>query len=185
MRPLLLIAAALTMTGCTLMPEQQHERSDQQVRPSETRGETTSLLADAWQHLFDGRHDQALAKFDEVDRLTSDTSELNARARLGQALVFAAPDWPGRDLDQAAERLEGIVGDGQQPESVVVFDWILGQTVSRLVESERRQAQLEQELNATNKLSREVKEELDEVRAERAQAEETVSRLRQLIMGED
>lgn len=185
MRPLLLIAAALTMTGCALMPLQQAERSDHQVPPSETRGETTARLGDAWQQLFDGRHDQALANFDEVVRLTDDSSELNSRARLGQALVFAAPDWPGRDLDRAAERLEMIVGTGKQPENVVVFDWILGQTVSRLIESEQRQIQLQQELNATSRRHREVTDELHQARADRAQAEETVSRLRQLIMGED
>ena len=185
MRPLLLFTAALIMTGCALMPEQQRERPDQQARPSESRGETTARLTDAWQHLFDGRHDRALAKFDEVIRLTSDTSEFNARARLGQALVFAAPDWPGRDLDRAAERLEGITGTGEQPENVVVFDWILGRTVIQLIESEQRQALLQDQLSASEALTREVKKELDEVRAERAQAEETVSRLRQLIMGED
>ncbi|TVQ40816.1 MAG: hypothetical protein EA370_03140 [Wenzhouxiangella sp.] len=184
MRLLLLITAALSLVGCALMPESQPERGDEQTRPAAARSEAPARLSDAWQQLFDGRHDRALANFDEVIRLTPEGSELNARARLGQALVYAAPDWSGRDLDRAAERLEGIADPAQQADGVAVFDWILGQTVGRLIESEQRQEQLQRELAASTGRNRALQGELEQARAERAQAEETVSRLRELIMGE-
>jgi hypothetical protein len=80
--------------------------------------------------------------------------------------------------------LEEIPADvGQDAQSVVVFDWLLTQAVSRRVALERRQADLESDLAAERRRNRALNEALERERAERAEVEQTVARLRELIMG--
>jgi len=193
MRALSIIAFALLLNGCTLIPEQSAERSGE---PTSSRQEPTpaasgetesaSRLAAAWQSLFDEEFEQANAGFAEVIGQTPMSSNLHRRALLGQALVYSDPDWDGRDLEQAAARLEQIPAEfGAGGASVVVFDWLLTQSVSRRVDLERSQAALESELAATRRRNRELVGELERARAEKAEVEQTVARLRELIMGEN
>lgn len=193
MRALLIIAAALLLNACALMSEQGAERSGepttsrqdpQPAAPGET--DSASRLAAAWQHVFDGEFEQANASFAEVIGQTPMSSNLHRRALLGQALVYSDPHWGGRDLEQAAARLEQIpVEVGPGAASVLVFDWLLTQSVSRRVELERSQAALESELAATRRRNRELVGALERARAEKAEVEQTVARLRELIMGEN
>ncbi len=185
MRRVLIIAATLTFAGCALMPEQQRERAEQTPRTAETRSAAASHLEEAWQQLFDSRHERAMASFENVIENTEQDSPLHARARLGQALVLTDPDWSGRDPARAAALVEDMTGPSHREESVAVFDWILAQTVSRLIASENRQQALERELGEAQSRNQSLNRELEQARSERAQAEETVSRLRELIMGED
>ncbi len=185
MRQLLIIAATLTFVGCALLPEQQRERGEQAPRSAEAHRAAAGQLEKAWQQLFDGRHEQAMTSFENVSDSTEQDNPLHTRARLGQALVLVDPDWAGRDPARAAALVEDMTEPGSREESVAVFDWVLAQTVSRLIASENRQQALEGELGQARSRNQSLNRELEQARSERAQAEETVSRLRQLIMGED
>lgn len=185
MRRLLIIAATLSFAGCALVPEQQRERGEPASRTTETQRAAASHLEVGWQQLFDNRYERAMASFEKAVDSTKQDNPLHARARLGQALVLVDPYWSGRDPVRAAALVEDITGPDRHEESVAVFDWVLAQTVSRLIASENRQQTLERELGEAQSRNRSLNDELEQARSERVQAEETVSRLRQLIMGED
>lgn len=191
MRALLIGAVALLATACALTPGQGDENQGVPAAGSEVSAREVApatlpsdRLATAWQQLFDRKFEQASASFDEVIGQTARSSNLHRRALLGQALVFSDPDWEGRDLAEAEAMLEEIPADvGQDAQSVVVFDWLLTQAVSRRVALERRQADLESDLAAERRRNRALNEALERERAERAEVEQTVARLRELIMG--
>lgn len=193
MRAILIGAAVLLATACAMMPGQVDEPSGEaapetRAARAEAAPETrpSDRLAEAWQQLFDREFEQASAGFDEVIGQTARSSNLHRRALLGQALVLSDPDWAGRDLSEAAALLEEIPDDaGQDARNVVVFDWLLTQALSRRVALERRQADLERDLAAARRRNRELTSELERERAERIEVEQTVARLRELIMGEN
>jgi hypothetical protein len=193
MRALTIIAAALLLNACALMPDQDVDSGGESAavsqaaqRPALRDPEPAVGLAAAWQHLFVGEFEQANARFAEVIGQTPMSSNLHRRALLGQALVYADPDWAGRDLEQAAAILEKIPTEvGQDARNVVVFDWLLTQSVSRRVALEQRQAELERELAGARSRNRELAGALERARAEKAEVEQTVARLRELIMGEN
>jgi len=185
MRALLIIAVALLLNACALMPEQGADSSGERTTASPDT-QPDERLAAAWQQLFDGEFEQANASFAEVIGQTPKSSKFHRRALLGQALVYSDPDWANRDLEQAATRLEQVAGQaGENAKNVAVFDWLLQRTVARLVTLEQRQAGLESELETARSRNRELAGALERTRAEKVEVEQTVARLRELIMGED
>lgn len=128
-------------------------------------------LANGWQNLLESRFERAMVDFVRVERDAPADSRLQNRARLGQAVTYLDPAWSARNLDAAAARLDRLTAEPLPGEQMSVFDWALTRAATHWLSAEQARLDLEAEL--------------EQARADQAQADETISRLRELILGQD
>lgn len=164
-----LILGAVLLAGCQTIPgspvsSESHDKPVQEDQLAEG-------LANGWQNLFESRFDRAMADFVRVERDAPADSRLQNRARLGQAVTYLDPAWSARDLDAAAARLDWLSAEPLPGEQMSVFDWTLTRAAVHWLNAEQARLSLEAEL--------------EQARADQAQADETISRLRELILGQD
>ncbi len=190
MRNLFYLLMTLTLASCALL-EPDHDEPEVVVDQS-------VALIEGFQAFHQDRPDQALEHFESAMNRATPDEPTHARALLGKALIrlHEQPAW--RDLDQAERHIDQAkqklaAANGQES----IADWVLRTTATRLLESERRVDTANQRLNELEQTRadlRQAREQADRVeqleqelataRSEKEQAEETIARLRNLIMDE-
>jgi ribosomal protein S7 len=190
MRNLFCLLMTLALASCAIL-EPDHDE------PEVADGQPDALV-EGFQALHQNLPDQAQEYFETAIAESRPDQPTHSRALLGKAFVRMHEQAPWRDLDEAerhvrqAERQLAAV-DGKES----ISDWILRTTASRLIAAERRiesanarlagleqtEADLIQAREEANRLDQ-LEQELATVRSEREQAEETIARLRNLIMDE-
>ncbi len=173
-----LILGAVLLAGCQTIPglpissesRESGESGESHEAPVQ-EDQLAEALANGWQNLFESRFDRAMVDFVRVERGAPADSRLQNRARLGQAVTYLDPAWTARDLDAAAARLDRLSAEPMPGEQMSVFDWALTRAAAQWLSAEQARLNLEAEL--------------EQARADQAQAEETISRLRELILGQD
>ena len=190
MRNLFCLLMTLTLASCALL--------EPDIDEPEATPDQSQALIDGFQALHQNQPDRALEYFETAISASASSEPTHARALLGKALVHLHEQTPWRDLDQAerhvrhAER-QLASGDGQES----ISDWVLRTTTRRLFEAERRIQSADQRLAVLEQTEAELRQareraahadqlenELATARSEKEQAEETIARLRNLIMDE-
>ena len=190
MRNLFFLLITLTLASCALL--------EPDIDKSETMPDRSQALIDGFQALHQDQSEQALEHFETAIAASTSSEPAYARALLGKALVHVQEQPPWRDLDQAERHIRQVqrqlaAKNGQE----TISDWVLRTTASRLLEAERRIESANQRLGGLEQTEAELRQvreqaarveqlerELAKARSEKEQAEETIARLRNLIMDE-
>ena len=190
MRFLICWLMVIFLASCALLEPQSEE-------PEAVANHSQSLI-DGFQALHQDQPKRALEHFDATIAATHVQEPVHTRALLGKAMIHLHEQSPWRDLDQSERYIEQVEGQLAAIGGLEsISDWVLRTTAIRLLEAERRIEAAERRLASLDQVEADLEkareraaradrleQELAKTRTEKEQAEETIARLRNLIMDE-